>query len=120
VNFTIPANSTRMLFSGNATSMPLQTGTTAGNILIAPTFTTQGGFDLTPASPDVLTLTIQKAAPQLVSASLTSQTFTSFTVVLNGYSTTRTIRQLDIQITPRQGQNFSTTHLTIDVSAASS
>jgi hypothetical protein len=120
VNFTIPANSTRMLFSGNATSMPLQTGTTAGSILITPTFATQGGFDLTPSSPDVLTLTIQKTAPQLLSASVSGQTLSSFTVVLNGYSTTRNIRQLDIQITPKQGQNFTTSHLTIDVSAGSS
>lgn len=120
VNFTIPANSTRMLFSANATSMALQTGTTAGNILITPTFATQGGFDLTPSSSDVLTLTIQKAAPQLLSANVTAQTLSSFTVVLNGYSTTRSIRQLDIQIAPKQGQNFSTTHLTIDVSSGSS
>jgi hypothetical protein len=120
VNFTIPANSTKMLFTGNATSMPLQTGTTAGNILITPTFATQGGFDLTPSSPDVLTLTIQKAAPQLLSANVTAQTLSSFTVALNGYSTTRTIRQLDIQIAPKQGQNFTTTHLTIDVSSGSS
>lgn len=119
-NFTIPANSTKVLFSGNATSMALQTGTTAGNIVITPTFTTMGGFDLTPASPDVLTLTIQRSAPQLLSASVTSQTLNSFTLVLNGYSTTRSIRQFDIQITPKQGQNFTTTHLTIDVSSASS
>ena len=120
VSFKIPANSTQALFSGNATSMALQTGTTAGTIAITPAFATQGGFDLTPSSPDVLTLTIQRSAPQLLSASVTSETLSSFALVLNGYSTTRTIRQLDIQITPKQGQSFSTTHLTIDVSSASS
>ncbi|MBZ5621852.1 MAG: choice-of-anchor D domain-containing protein [Acidobacteriia bacterium] len=120
VNFTIPANSTQVLFSGNTTSMALQTGTTAGNIVITPAFAMQGGFDLTPSSPNVLTLTIQSSAPQLLNASVTSETLSSFTLVLNGYSTTRSMRQLDIQITPKQGQSFSVTHLTIDVSSASS
>jgi hypothetical protein len=120
VGFKIPANSTQALFSGNLASMALQTGTTAGNIVITPAFAMQGGFDLTPSSPNILTLTIQRSAPQLLNASVTSQTLSSFTVVLNGYSTTRAIRQLDIQITPKQGQNFSATHLTIDVSSASS
>lgn len=120
LNFKIPANSTQALFSGNATTMALQTGTTAGNIVITPAFAMQGGFDLTPSSPNALTLTIQRSAPQLLNASISAQTLSSFTVVLNGYSTTRAIRQLDIQIAPRQGQNLSVTHLTIDVSSASS
>jgi hypothetical protein len=80
----------------------------------------QGGFNMTPATPDSLTLTIARSAPQLLSASITSQTLNSFTLVLSGFSTTRTVRQLDIQITPRQGENFSTTRLTLDVSSASS
>ena len=47
------------------------------------------------------------------------QTTTGFTVILNGYSTTRALTQLDIQITPKQGETFSTTHLTLDVSSGS-
>ena len=41
VNFTIPANSTSALFNGN-TSVPLQTGTTAGTIVITPSFAMAG------------------------------------------------------------------------------
>jgi len=119
VKFTIPANSTQALFNGAATTIPLQTGTTAGDIVITPSFTIQNGFDLTPSSPAALTLTISRSAPQLLSASITAETLTSFTLTLNGYSTTRALRQLDIQITPKQGVNFPSTHLTIDVSAAS-
>jgi hypothetical protein len=119
VNFTIPANSTQALFNGN-TSMALQTGTTAGSIVIKPSFAMHGGgFDLTPPTPDALTIPIPRAAPQLLSASITSETTTGFTVVLSGYSTTRTMRQLDVQFTPKQGGNFSTSRLTIDVSTAS-
>jgi hypothetical protein len=120
VSFNIPANSVQALFGGNATSLALQTGTTVGSIVITPAFAMQGGFDLTPSSPSVLTLTIQRSAPQLLSASVTSKTLSSFSVVLNGYSTTHAIRQLDIRLTPQSGQTFSATHLTIDVSSASS
>jgi hypothetical protein len=120
VNFTIPANGATAMFNGGATTVALQTGTTAGNIVITPSFAVQSGFDLTPASPDPLTLAIARSAPQLLSASISAQTATSFTIVLNGYSTPRNIRQFDIQISPKQGQNFSTTHLAIDVSSTSS
>lgn len=119
-SFTVPANSTRAVFAGNLTAIPLQTGTTAGTIIITPAFTLFGGFDVTPATPDLLTLTIQRSAPQLLTASVAAVTATSFSVVLNGYSTTRNVRQLDIQITPRPGNTFSSTHLTLDVSTPSS
>jgi hypothetical protein len=120
VNFTIPANSTQAVFTAGATSMPLQTGTTAGTILITPSFATQSGFDMTPPSPAALTLTIQRSAVQLSSASVTAETLTSFTVVLKGYSTTRTVTKLDIDISSKPGVSFSTSHLTLDVSSASS
>ena len=121
VNFTIPANSTEALFNnGGAKAMPIQTGTTAGTILITPSFATESGFDVTPSSPDGLTLTIPRLAPQVTNASITSETTTGFTLTLNGYSTTRALKQLDIQITPKQGETFSTTHLTLDVSSGSS
>jgi hypothetical protein len=120
VTFTIPANSTRAVFVGNANSMPIQTGTTAGTIVITPTFATTGGFDLTPASADTLTLTIPRAVPQLLNATISAETQTSFTVVLTGYSTVRALKQLDIDISPKQGQSFTATHLTLDVTSAAS
>ena len=119
VTFTIPANSTQALFASGATTMPLQTGTTAGAILIAPSFATQSGFDLTPSSPTTLTLTIPASVAHLTSASVTSETLDSFTVVLSGICTTRALTQLAIQITPKQGASFSATSLTIDVTASS-
>lgn len=117
VNFTIPANTTQAVFNGNTNSIPLQTGTTAGNIVITPSFAMQGGFSLTPPSPPPLTITIPSSAPQLVNAGITAVTTTSFTLTLSGYSTTRVLRELDVQVTPQAGQNFSTTTLTIDTSS---
>jgi hypothetical protein len=120
VTFTIPANSTQALFSNGATAMPMQTGTTAGTILITPSFATQNGFNLTPSSPTSLTLTIPSSVAQLSSESVTTETLTSFTVILSGYATTHALTQLNIQINPKPGDTFSTTNLTINVSSASS
>ncbi|HYW46538.1 MAG TPA: choice-of-anchor D domain-containing protein [Bryobacteraceae bacterium] len=119
VKFSIAANSTQALFNGSATSIPLQTGTTAGDIVITPSFTIQDGFDVTPSSPAALTLTIPRSAPQLLSGNVTAETLTTFTLTLSGYSTTRSLTKFDVQITPKQGQSFATTHLTFDVSSAS-
>ena len=118
VNFTIPANSTRAVFSGGATNIALQTGTVAGNIVITPSFATQGGFNLTPPSPNTLTLTVGRLAPTLTSVNITSVTASGFTLTVNGFSTSRSLKQLDIDFMPKQGENFSATHLTVDVSAA--
>ena len=119
VNFTIPANSTSALFNGN-TSVPLQTGTTAGTIVITPSFAMSSGFDMTPATPDTLSITIARAAPQLLSASIASQTLNSFSLVLSGFTTTRVLRQFDIQITPKSGETFTATKVTVDVSSSAS
>ena len=75
---------------------------------------------MTPSSPITLTLIIPRTGAQLSSASVTSETSNGFTVILKGYSTTRALTQLDIQIVPKASGTFSTTHLTTDVSSASS
>jgi hypothetical protein len=119
VNFTIPANSTAALFNGNAT-VPLQTGTTAGTIVITPSFAMAGGFDMTPTAPDTLSVTIGRSAPQVLSASIASQTLNSFSLLLSGFTTTRGLRQIDIQITPKNGETFTAARLTVDVSSSAS
>src|SRR5262249_6728023 len=118
--FTIAANSTQATFVGGATSIPLQTGTTAGTIFITPSFSTQSGFNLTPASPAPLNLTIARTEARLSGASISGATTNAFTVILNGYSTSRGVSQLDVQVTPKTGTSFAATHVTLDVRAPSS
>lgn len=119
VSFTIPANTTQALFNGKNT-IALQTGTSAGNIVLTPAFAMQSGFNLTPSSPDKLTLTLPASAPQLLNGTVTAVTAASFTLTITGYSTSRVLRELDVQFSPKAGQNFSATTLTIDVSSPSS
>jgi hypothetical protein len=99
--------------------VPLQTGTTSGNIVITPSFLLQNGFNVTPTPPSTLTLAVPGLAPQLLNGSISSITTTSFTLTLSGYTTSRVLSQLSIQFTPASGHTFNPTHLTIDVSSAS-
>ena len=115
VNFTIPAGSRDAVFANNATTMRLQTGTVAGSITIAPSFSTDGGINLTPANPPPLNLTVAPSAPRLLSVQLTGKTASGFSLLVTGFATSRAITQIDLQFTPLAGENVSTTRLSLNV-----
>lgn len=119
VTFTIPANTTQALFSGNATSVSLQSGTTSGSIVITPSFLLQDGFNVTPSTPTVLTMAVPGLAPQLLNGTIAVASTNSFTLTLSGFTTTRVLNQLNIQFTPQSGHTFNPSNLTIDLSSPS-
>lgn len=119
VNFTIPAGATRALFDNNAASVRVQTGTVAGNIVITPAFATQAGLDLTPGTPQSLTMTVQRLAPRILDAAVGSRTANSFSLVLTGYSTTRLIRSMQVQLAPIAGQTIANSSFTVNLDSAS-
>lgn len=112
--FTIPANTTRALFAGNATEIRLQTGTVAGSIVLTPSFSTEGGINLTPATPPSLTLTVPQSAPRLLSVALSSKTSNSITLLVSGYATSRSITQMDFEFRAVEGENLGTSKLTLN------
>jgi ASPM-SPD-2-Hydin domain-containing protein len=118
VSFTIPANSTQAVFANSANQIRLQTGTTAGSISIAAALTTQSGLDVTPAPPPILTLTVLPSAPHIVSAVARTATSSSFTVLVTGFSTTRSLSKLNFQFTVTSDVTAPTSQLSLDVSAA--
>jgi hypothetical protein len=113
-SFTIPANTTRALFAGNATEIRLQTGTVAGSIVLTPSFATEGGINLTPSNPPSLTLTVPQGAPRLLSVALSSKTGNTLTLLVSGYATSRSITQIEFQFTPVAGENLGTARLTLN------
>jgi hypothetical protein len=119
VNFTIPANSTSANFAGQGSDVLLQTGTVAESVTLIPTFTTDGGVPLTPASPTTLEFTIPSAAPVLLSVQVAGQTANSFDVLVIGYSTTRSLNSLNVTFNPATGFNIGTTQLTVDLTQVS-
>lgn len=118
VAFTIPANTTRAVFDNGTHEMRLQTGTVAGTIQLRPIFATLAGLDITPPNSPILTMTIPKLAPRLLTAEVVGRTATAVAFQVTGYSTARTLRQLEVQIQPRNGQTFSVTSVAVNLEAA--
>jgi hypothetical protein len=118
--FTIPANTTQAVFPGGTNQIRLQTGTTAGNIVITPDFTTTAGLDLTPTSPPTLTLTVQPSAPVLLAVVETASSNTSFTLKITGFSTTHSLSKLNFQMTGTSDVTTTGGTTSLDVSSAAS
>jgi hypothetical protein len=119
VAFTIPANSTDAIFSNGTKQIRLQTGSVASTITLTPSFATQAGLDLTPASPRTLQLTVARTAPQLLTGSVVSKTATTFTLLLTGYTTSRSITGFQFQFTALPNVNLPLSKATLDASGAS-
>ena len=108
VDFTIAANTTSADFAGMGSEIPLQTGTVAESVTLTPTFETTGGLDITPSSPTKLQFTIPSEAPFLETAVIAGETSNSFSLVLTGYSTTRSLSSLNVTFVPATGFNVGT------------
>jgi hypothetical protein len=117
VAFTIPANQLQAVFPGGATQIQYQTGSVASTILITPGFSTLSGINLTPSNPTTARVDIPKLAPVLLTARITSQTATSLTIAVTGYTTTRTLTNLNFTFTGPSGQTVG--QLPFDVGASS-
>ena len=119
IPFTIPANSTDAVFSNGSKQVRLQTGSVATTVTLTPSFATQAGLDLTPSSPLALQFTVARAAPQLLSAGITSFASNTFTVTVTGYTTSRSLTGFQFQLTANPTVSLSSSKLLLDVSGAS-
>jgi hypothetical protein len=120
VDFVIPANSTSADFAGQGSQILLQTGTVAETVTLTPSFATTAGVDVTPASPTTLQFAVASLAPVLETIQVTNTTATSFTLVIIGYSTTRSLGSLNVTFNPASGFNFTTTTFSSDLGPVAS
>ncbi len=118
VSFYIPANGVHAVFPDGSSQIRLQTGSVAGTITLTPAFATEAGVDLTPANPASMNLTVSQLAPRLLSAVITARTNAGITVSVTGYSTGRSVTQLDLQFAATSGENVSTTKLSLNVESS--
>jgi len=118
IAFTIAANTTTAVFANGATSVKLQTGSTAGTITLTPAFQTSAGAALTPTGGAPLVLNVPAAAPVVVGAQITSQTATSLTIAVTGVANTQSLSHLDFTFTPASGYSLKNASVSIPVSAA--
>jgi len=118
VAFTIPANSTSAVFANGATSVKLQTGSTAGSITLTPEFQTSSGASVASTGGAPLVLNVPPTVPIVVGAQITSQTATSFTIAVTGVTNTQSLSHLDFTFTPASGYSLKNPTVSIPVSAA--
>ena len=115
-DFKIPAKSTAAVFGVASPEVRFQTGSTAGVITISATFNI-GPYDLTPAIPPAALVGIPATEPQIRSVTPTI-TDTGFSLLINGYSTPRSIQKFTFLLTPANGASLNTQTLSLDVESA--
>ncbi|MDX2151228.1 MAG: choice-of-anchor D domain-containing protein [Bryobacteraceae bacterium] len=115
VTFTIPAGSTQARFANGETSLRLQSGTVAGDIVLTPSFATRGGFNLTPSSPTIARLRVPLAAPRLLTVNA-AEAAGSILFTVTGYATGRSLRNAIVELAARPGFQLAATRLTVPVS----
>jgi hypothetical protein len=118
VAFTIPAGTLQAVFPLGTPQITFQTGTVAELIVITPSFATATGQDVTPATPTTLQIDIPRQAPTVLSASVGSTSSTGFTLVVTGFSPTRSLDHLAVQFKGARGVAIPTTAVAIDVSTS--
>jgi hypothetical protein len=120
VTFTIPANTTSAIFPTGGSSIELQTGSTAGTIVLTPTFTTTSNVPLTPAASQNLQLVVPESAPVLIGAEVTSQSAAGLTLAISGVSNSQTLTQLSFSFTTAAGYNVTGANVNVPVSSVAS
>jgi hypothetical protein len=101
VNFVVPANSRNAVFGLNDNRIRFQTGTVAGTITLTSTFATDaGGINLTVTAPPATNIAVRPSAPRITSVQLSSRTTSAITVLITGYSPTRSASTMTFTFTP--------------------
>ncbi|MEO8592807.1 MAG: choice-of-anchor D domain-containing protein [Candidatus Solibacter sp.] len=118
VAFRIPANTRTAVFgSNNAQQVQFQTGSIAGTITVAASFAI-GTADVTPAVPPSSAVIVMPAPPQITNLTLGTVSPNTLELLMTGYSTNRSVSQLNLQVTPAGTGSLQTTVLTVNVTAA--
>jgi hypothetical protein len=119
--FTIPANQTQAIFANGSNQIRIQSGTVSGQITLSATLATDpGGVDVTPSSVQPLTITVPRQVPVIISGSVASTSITGFTVAVVGFSTSRSLSKIGVQLTGVQGSDFKDQSVTVTVDQVAS
>jgi hypothetical protein len=117
VNFRIAPNTTDAVFDDLNTTILFQTGTVAGTITVRVVLSALGN-DITPINPPQSSAAIAQQPPGITDFVLNRTSDTAFELVVQGYSTTRHMKQALFDFKPSAGSTLVTTSLTLDVESA--
>ena len=117
VNFSIPANATRAVFSNGAPNIAFQTGTVSGTIELAVSGQS-GGSPATPLPPVSQTLTLSRRSPAITRLNIATRSASGFELAVTGFSTPRSLTQVTCNFIPAQGANLQTSTVTLGLTAS--
>jgi len=115
INFSIPANSTRAIFSNGASNIAFQTGTVAGTIEASVLGVSSGTF----LPPAIRTLTLSRRPPAITGLTIASRNASGFELAITGFSTPRSLTQATFRFTAAQGANLETSTVTLNLATPS-
>jgi hypothetical protein len=114
INFSIPASSTRAVFSNGAPNIAFQTGTVSGTIEVTVSGQ-RGGSSGTPLPPASRTLTLSRRAPAITRLNIASRSASGFELAITGFSTPRALTVATFRFTAAQGANLETSTVTVNL-----
>ena len=117
VTFSIPANTTRAVFSNGAPNIAFQTGTVSGTIELSVSSQSGGGSG-TPLPPVSRILTLNRRAPAITRLIIASRSTSGFELAITGFSTPRSLTRATFLFTPAQGANLETSTVTLTLGPA--
>ena len=117
INFSIPANATRAVFSNGAPNIAFQTGTVSGQIELTASGRSGGSSPtLLPAAIRILTLS--RRSPAITRLSIASRTPSGFELAITGFSTPRSLMQATFRFTAAQGASLETSTVNLNLATA--
>lgn len=117
IDFRIPANTLEALFGEGGKQAQFQSGTVAGSITVSASLAVSS-VNVTPATPPSRSTVITSSEPRLRTVQMGTRTANSFELIITGYSTPRSVTEINVRFTPAPGQNLQTTSLTSNVDTA--
>jgi hypothetical protein len=95
----------------------VQTGSTAGDIIIRAALQTEDGVDITPCPAPLAAMRIPLGPPVITEVAVVSGTATSFSVAIEGYSVSKAVTSVVLEFLASENADLRTTRVTTDVSA---
>jgi hypothetical protein len=116
VDFSLPVNNVNAVFSDGSNAVAVQSGTVAGTITITMSLSASN-VDVSPSPPPGITAVVGIAPPTITNVTVTSVTNTTFQVVIDGFSTARSVSSAAFVFFPAAGRRTQTSNLTVDFGA---
>jgi hypothetical protein len=117
VDFRIPANTTDAIFSPGGKRIQFQAGTVAGRVALRALLNV-ALMDVTPGEAPSKWVAVAATPPRIRSVQIGSRSAAGFELLVTGYSSMRSVREMTFTFTPAAGKQLQTATLTANVESS--